>query len=343
MAAGPFMVDIAGLEVSQEEKEILQHPSVSGVILFTRNFESYDQLAALVKSLIEIKQPRLLIAVDQEGGRVQRFRGEFSSLPALRQLGYFYEQNPQTALELSELCGWLMAAEMLSVGIDISFAPVMDIDREISDVIGSRAFSSNIDVLTLLSQKYIKGMHQAGMAATGKHFPGHGSVKADSHVALPIDERTYKSIFDEDMQPFRRLMPDKIDAIMVSHVIYTDKDKLPAGFSRTWVTDILKGELGFTGTVFSDDITMQAAASVGSHAERARMAIDAGCDCIIACNDDQGRAEIIEQCHAPVTDKLEQKFNKLFAKNHPDIKSVRKDSLWISANDKITQMLSEMA
>ncbi len=340
MAAGPLMVDIAGLELSAQERELLLHPSVSGVILFARNFESVPQLEALVTQLRGLKTPRLLIAVDQEGGRVQRFGGEFSTLPALRQLGACYARDPEEALSAAWHCGWLMASEMLAVGIDISFAPVLDIDRGISEVIGSRAFASDIDVLTALAREYIAGMHTAGMAATGKHFPGHGSVKADSHVALPVDERPWPVIYAQDMAPFRALMPDALDAVMVSHVIYPDKDKLPAGFSRVWVSQVLRQELGFQGVIFSDDITMQAAASVGSHQQRAQLALEAGCDCVIACNDDAGRAQLIEHyvADAQADGRRERRFAALYAGEVQDLRSLRQDSRWKTAQEKINKL-----
>ncbi len=329
------MVDIAGLELSAQERELLCAPAVSGVILFARNFDSVAQLQALIARLRGLKTPRLLIAVDQEGGRVQRFGGEFSRLPALRRLGDCYERDPQQALSAAWHCGWLMASEMLAVGIDISFAPVLDIDRGISEVIGSRAFAADIETLTALAREYIAGMHTAGMASTGKHFPGHGSVKADSHVALPVDQRPYSTIREQDMAPFRALMADGLDAVMVSHVIYPDKDSLPAGFSRVWVEQVLRGELGFRGVVFSDDITMQAAASVGDHAQRARLALEAGCDCVIACNDDDGRAQLIDCCAGDIDERREQRLAALYAGTAPDLAALRRDTRWRTAQEKI--------
>ena len=337
MTAGPLMVDIEGTQLQADERERLLHPSVSGIILFTRNFESSEQLVDLVKVLREVKTPRLLIAVDQEGGRVQRFRDDFFSLPPLRNLGRAYAESEKQGLALAQQHGYLMASEILSVGIDISFAPVLDVDKGISEVIGERAFDSDPVIIAKLAQAYIKGMHEAGMKATGKHFPGHGSVKADSHVALPVDERLYSEIFEHDMWPFRQLIKQNLDAVMVSHVIYPDVDQTPAGFSKTWVTDELKNKLGFTGMVFSDDITMQAAASVGSHTQRARLAIAAGCDCVITCNDAQGRDEIIDQLDVVPSTILQAKIDKMYGQAPFAFNTRGGNSRWVSAHDTIAR------
>jgi len=335
MTAGPLMVDIEGTELQADERERLEHPSVSGLILFTRNFESSEQLAELVRVVRAVKSPKLLIAVDQEGGRVQRFRNDFFSLPALRSLGRVYDDSKETALKYAKDHGYLMASEILSVGIDISFAPVLDLDLGISDVIGERAFAEKPQVVAELAYEYIEGMHEAGMKATGKHFPGHGSVKADSHVALPLDERLYAEIFEKDLWPFRQLIKQNLDAIMVSHVIYPDLDSIPAGFSKTWVTEHLKQKFGFSGMIFSDDITMKAAASVGSHIERADLAIAAGCDCVITCNDSQGRDAIIDNLVFTPSEELQLKINKMRGSQPFDFTNRQQSARWKSAHDTI--------
>jgi len=271
------MLDLNGVDITPEEREILSHPLVGGVILFSRNFASVAQLEALVESLHEIRSPRLLIAVDHEGGRVQRFRDGFTALPAAAHFGQVYDQNPQLGHHLAEVAGWLMAVELRAVGIDFSFAPVLDVDHGVSAVIGDRAFHQDPAVVTELARAYIKGMHEAGMAATGKHFPGHGGVEADSHTAIPVDERDYNDIYAHDILPFKRLVQHGLAAVMPAHVIYPKVDKLPAGFSSYWLKEILRQRLGFQGVIFSDDLDMQGASVIGdSYTERARVALAAG-------------------------------------------------------------------
>jgi len=343
MINGPLMVDIEGFQVTETEVEMLRHPLVSGVILFARNFESVLQLTELVQQIRNVRDPRLFVAVDQEGGRVQRFHGEFSELPALRGLGHLYEIDQAAAIETSEALGWLMAAEMKSVGIDISFAPVLDLDRSISEVIGSRAFGAESIEVTALAKAYVTGMNKAGMAATGKHFPGHGSVKADSHVALPVDERAFSIIEKEDLVPFKELINVDIQAMMVSHVIYPDQDSTPAGFSEHWVKNILRESLGFKGIVFSDDITMQAAACVGDHVQRAKLAILAGCDCVIACNDTDGRNLILDKLDMTSinvqSDVRDSGFASLKTDSEFSFTELKKHSLWGHAHDRIDHLI----
>ena len=344
MINGPLMIDIEGLEVTPQEADMLRHPLVSGVILFARNFDSVEQLSALVAQIHAVRSPRLFVAVDQEGGRVQRFHGDFSELPALRGLGYLYAADPDAAIETSEALGWLMAAEMKSVGIDISFAPVLDLDRGISDVIGSRAFGSDIEAVSRLALAYVKGMNKAGMAATGKHFPGHGSVKADSHIALPIDERPFTVIEQKDLVPFKTLVNANIQAMMVSHVMYPDQDSTPAGFSKHWVQTLLRERLGFKGVVFSDDITMQAAACVGNHVERAKCAILAGCDCVITCDDSAGRDLILEKLDFNAlkarSAARDEGFASLKSVSQVSFHEVKKDSRWAHAHARIEYLSS---
>ena len=281
---GALMLDIAGTTLCSEDIDILQAPHVGGVILFARNIESPAQVRALTDHIRQVR-PDILIAVDQEGGRVRRLKPEhgFSPIPAMGRLGEYYLAAPQKALALAEKCGWLMAIEVLAVGIDFSFAPVLDVDA-ISDVIGDRGFSKNIQDITPLAQAFMQGMQRAGMATTGKHFPGHGSVKADSHIAAAIDSRSYAEIEAQDMQPFQALMPH-LNAIMPAHVIYENVDAHPAGFSRFWIQDILRKKLGFDGVLFSDDLSMQAACVAGDADARIQAALAAGCDMGLVCND----------------------------------------------------------
>jgi len=237
MSLGPIMLDLDSTEISPEEHEILKNPHVGGVILFSRNFSSVSQLTQLVKEIHAVRDPRLLVAVDHEGGRVQRFRDGFSSLPAVGHFGEIYQHSPKRAHNLAEVAGWMMAVELRAVGIDFSFAPVLDINYGVSTVIGDRAFHQNKTVIVELAHAYTQGMQKAGMAATGKHFPGHGAVKADSHVDMPVDDREYKEIYAQDIYPFKRMIHYGIAAIMPAHVIYPKVDKLPAGFSEVWLKD----------------------------------------------------------------------------------------------------------
>ena len=283
MTLGPLMVDIAGAALSDEDREVLSHPLIGGVILFTRNFASIEQLTALTRDIRALRTPALLIAADHEGGRVQRFRKDFTVLPSMRLIGRRYAEQPQAARELAKDCGWLMAAELLAVGIDLSFAPVVDLDYGASTVIGDRAFHRNPAIVADLAIAFMHGMRDAGMMATAKHFPGHGAVVADSHVALPVDRRAYADLSD-DLIPYRRLIDNALPSIMMAHVVYEQVDALPASFSARWIQQELRGRLGFSGAVFSDDLTMEGASVVGDMPARVRKALAAGCDMTPICN-----------------------------------------------------------
>lgn len=279
---GALMLDIAGTELTQEDIELLQAPQVGGMILFSRNIHSPRQVRALTDHMRRIR-PDILIAVDQEGGRVQRLKQGFTLLPAMGHLGELYCTHPEQAVTLSEQCGWLMATEVLAVGIDFSFAPVLDLN-DVSDVIGDRAFAKNTQDIIPLASAFMQGMKRAGMANTGKHFPGHGSIKADSHIAAPVDSRSFDQIYQKDMQTFIQLMP-QLDALMPAHVIYDQVDPNPAGFSPYWIQNILRQKLNFKGVLFSDDLTMQAACVAGGADARIQAALQAGCDMGLVCND----------------------------------------------------------
>ncbi len=294
MSIKRLMVDLTGTVLTEEEREILCHPIVGGVILFTRNFESLEQLTQLVKHIRQCTGEDFLIAVDHEGGRVQRFRKDFTQLPAPSCLGRLYNENPQQAQQVAKQHGWLMAAELKSVDIDFSFAPVLDLDYGISGVIGDRAFHENPSVVSELAAFYMQGMKEAGMAATGKHFPGHGAVLEDSHLAIPVDYRSKEVIFEQDIQPFIKMIAQGLDAIMPAHITFTSIDTQPAGFSEVWLKKILRQELHFNGLIFSDDLTMEGAAVAGGYLERAEAAIAAGCDVIMACNNRVGLLEILD-------------------------------------------------
>lgn len=292
MPLGPLMLDIDGLSVTPEDSELLSHPQVGGLILFARNYESPEQLQRLIQQ-IRAARPGIIIAVDQEGGRVQRLKNGFTRLPAMRCLGDLYDSQPEKALGLAKQIGWLMAAEVLAEGIDLSFAPVLDIDGGMSDVIGDRAFASGSDDITVLSAAFIEGMHEAGMVATAKHYPGHGGVKADSHVAIPVDERSFEQIEREDLRPFKALS-SQYDAVMPAHVIYSSVDAQPAGFSTYWLQTLLRQEMGFDGVIFSDDLSMEGASVAGGFAARTDAALNAGCDMVLVCNNRPAALEVLE-------------------------------------------------
>lgn len=279
---GQLMLDIAGTELTHDDEQILQQAQVGGVILFARNVANPTQVRELTDSIRAIN-PNILIAVDQEGGRVARLRQGFSPLPAMGRLGELFEKKPILALELAFSCGYLMASEVLAVGIDFSFAPVLDVNG-VSQVIGDRAFHQNPTAIIPLSAQFMRGMKSAGMATTGKHFPGHGSVAPDSHVADAVDERTFDEIFKFDMQPFINNL-SLLDALMPAHVIFSKVDDKPAGFSKIWLQDIIRNQLKFDGVLFSDDLSMKAAHIAGKADKRIEFALNAGCDMGLVCND----------------------------------------------------------
>jgi len=278
------MVDIAGPELTSEDLAVLKHPLVGSVLLFTRNYRSPDQVTALTAAIRAVRTPHLLVAVDHEGGRVQRFREGFTRLPASRPLGRHFGEDRHDALNLTRSIAWVMASELKAVGVDFSFAPCVDLDYGVSEIIGDRAFGRDPDRVAALASAYVLGMRDAGMAAIAKHFPGHGAVVADSHVALPVDRRAYVDM-EEDIRPYPLLINDNLAGVMAAHVVYPAVDALPASLSRRWITDILRGELGFHGCVFADDLTMAGAAAFGDVVERARLADAAGCDVLPICND----------------------------------------------------------
>jgi beta-N-acetylhexosaminidase len=283
MKAGAVMLDLSGVQLSAEEKERLRHPATGGVILFTRNFESPRQLRALTQEIRALR-PELLIAVDHEGGRVQRFQEGFTRIPPMRLLGERWEADAGEARALAESIGYVIAVELRSHGLDFSFAPVLDVDFGSSSVIGDRAFSDEPTVIAALASAFVSGMTAGGAASVGKHFPGHGYVQADSHLDVPVDTRSFDDIDATDLHPYRELIARGLAGVMPAHVIYPEVDERPAGYSRVWLQDVLRGHLGFEGMIFSDDLSMEGARVAGGPAERALAAIDAGCDMVLLCN-----------------------------------------------------------
>ncbi|HEV7357540.1 MAG TPA: beta-N-acetylhexosaminidase [Steroidobacteraceae bacterium] len=293
MSLGPLMIDIAGTELTAEDVRVLSHPLVGSVILFSRNYRDVPQVASLTAAIRAVRTPHLLIAVDHEGGRVQRFREGFTRLPPARALGRRYDEDRREGLALAHSAGWLMATELRAVGVDFSFAPCVDLDYGVSEIIGDRAFHSDPDAVGALSVAYMAGMREAGMAAVAKHFPGHGAVIADSHVALPVDRRNFVDL-EPDMRPYRLLIENHVAGIMGAHVVFPAVDPLPASLSKRWITGVLRGEMGFHGCVFADDLTMAGAAAFGGVIERAELAFAAGCDVLPICNDRQAVKSVLD-------------------------------------------------
>ena len=325
MSLGPIMIDVEGEQLSVTERGWLEHPLVGGVILFSRNFSSIEQLTQLVAAIRSTRAIPPLVAVDHEGGRVQRFKKGFTRLPAAALLGQIYPSDRARARRLAEQAGWVMAIELRTVGIDFSFAPVLDINKGISGVIGDRAFFSTPDGVTDLALSYMAGMKRAGMAAVGKHFPGHGGVEADSHLDLPIDERDINDLRMEDLLPFRRLIENGLDGVMPAHVLYPRVDSEPAGFSSFWLQRILRRELGFQGVIFSDDLSMEGAKRAGTITDRAIKALNAGCDMVLVCNDPAAVSQLLHTLptqHDPVHNsrlaRLHGRKRTSWAKLHND-------------------------
>ncbi len=297
MALGPLMVDVEGLVLSPAEAQQLKDPLIGGVILFSRNYQHRSQLSALVCDIRSVRTPALLIAVDQEGGRVQRFREGFTALPGLHWLGAQYELDAAKARRLANLCGWILAAELIEVGVDFSFAPVVDLDRGLSEVIGDRAIHRDIEIVSTLALAMMQGMRKAGMVAVAKHFPGHGGVVQDSHKELPEDHRAYSDLLD-DIEPFRRLIEHELHGVMMAHVRYPQVDQAVASLSPYWLQTELRQTLGFTGAIFSDDLQMHALDFVGSIPERVRLTLDAGADMALICNNPEAVAQTLVELKA---------------------------------------------
>ncbi|MAF84409.1 MAG: beta-N-acetylhexosaminidase [Gammaproteobacteria bacterium] len=284
MTLGPLMIDVEGLQLTATEKDKLRDPRIGGVILFSRNFTSIEQLKELTRSIHAVRSPCLLIAVDQEGGRVQRFRDGFTPLPPAHLLGHQYDLDEKLARRRASACGWIMAAELLDIGVDISFAPVVDLDLGLSDIIGDRAFHRDPKVVATLAIAFMQGMRDAGMMAVAKHFPGHGAVVADSHVELPEDHRHYNEMTD-DLVPYSRLITNGLHGIMMAHVRYPAIDRRIASLSAYWQEAELRRKLGFVGVIFSDDLSMSAMELVGDMTDRVRETLAAGADMALICND----------------------------------------------------------
>jgi beta-N-acetylhexosaminidase len=292
---GPVVLGIEGTSLTPADNLRLMHPLTGGVILFSRNFESCAQLKQLTASIRSLRTPSLLICVDHEGGRVQRFREGFTAIPAMRTLGETWDKDIAGAAVEAQRLGQLLARELRAHGVDFSFTPVLDLDFGASAVIGDRALHGNPNAVAHLASCLRRGLNAGGCAAVGKHFPGHGFIAADSHVDLPVDERTMDAMAADDLIPFAVLAKEGMEGVMPAHVIYPAVDKVAAGFSRIWLQDILRSRLGFDGLIFSDDLGMAGAFSAGDIVARAAAAVAAGCDMVLNCNDHEATDELLSR------------------------------------------------
>lgn len=331
MSLGPLMIDLEGSALSADERELLRHPLVGGVLLFTRNYLDPQQLSALVGEIHAARSPALIVAVDHEGGRVQRFRDGFSLLPPARRIGHQFDADPRAALATARQLGWLMAAELRAHGVDISFAPCVDLDYGVSEVIGERAFHARPEAVSQLAAAYAHGMRDAGMAATAKHFPGHGAVVADSHLTLPVDRRGLADL-SGDLAPYRRLIANGLPAVMVAHLLFPAVDSAPASLSARWIRELLRGQLRFQGVVFADDLSMGgAAAAYGDVVTRARQALAAGCDMLPVCNNRPSVIELLKSLDIQVQPASSLRLVRLHGRAAPGREQLLASGEWARA------------
>jgi beta-N-acetylhexosaminidase len=335
------MLDLAGTVLSAEDRELLQHPAVGGVILFARNYQNPAQLAALTAAIRAVREPHLLVAVDQEGGRVQRFREGFKRLPPAGYYAALYQQSPDAAKHAAQRMGWLMAVELQAVGVDFSFAPVLDIDRTISRVIGDRAFGQQASTVMALTGAWMQGARLAGMVSVGKHFPGHGGVTADSHTALPCDERAWATLWMEDLAPFGHLIAQGLEAVMPSHVVYPCVDDVPAGFSARWLQSILREQMGFQGAIFSDALDMAAATAAGDFVGRATAALAAGCDQLLMCNNRAAAVAVVEALADYRDPAAQARLARLYSRHFTPLHYAQQQPYWAEAETVLAQFATD--
>lgn len=330
------MVDVAGLELTPEDRDVLRHPLVGSVILFTRNYRDSAQLTKLVADIHAVRSPALIVAVDQEGGRVQRFRPEFSLLPPPRRIGHEYDLDKKNGLTLARSMGWLMAAELRAHGVDLSFAPCVDLDYGVSEVIGDRAFHAQPEAVADLALAYMKGMQDAGMAATAKHFPGHGAVVADSHHSLPVDRRDWNEI-SADILPYRRLIANGVPGVMVAHVLFPAVAPEPASLSRRWIQNALREELRFEGCIFTDDLSMGGAKEFGDVVARATAALEAGCDVLPVCNDRASVTTLLDNLSHDIQPSSHLRLVRMRGKAAPERHELLAGEPWRASQDLLAR------
>jgi beta-N-acetylhexosaminidase len=339
MSLGPVMLDVVGTALTADDIRRLQHPLVGGVILFARNFEDCEQLKALTASIHAVRQPPLLIAVDHEGGRVQRFREGFTKIPPMREFGKIWDKDRKKAMALAVEAGWILAAELRAHGVDFSFTPILDMDYGDSLVIGNRAFHLEARAINDLAFSLMQGLKKGGMAAVGKHFPGHGFVVADSHVSIPIDEREFDQIAQNDMQPFRQMIDEGLPAIMPAHVIYPKVDDKPAGFSAKWLQKVLRERLGFNGVIFSDDLSMEGASVGGDVTTRSLAALNAGCDMVLLCNRPDLADELLDNLVWKMSAQSIVRLTRMHGGHHPQsITQLRESGVFADAVKRVAMV-----
>lgn len=338
MSLGPLMISLEDTVLGDEERDWLAAPVVGGVILFSRNFADIAQLTALVDEIHALRSPSLLVAVDQEGGRVQRFREPFTVLPPMRALGHRFDLEPKAGRRAAVQMGWLMASELLAVGIDLSFAPVVDLDLGLSEVIGDRAMHREAEVVAELADAFVDGMQAAGMVPTAKHFPSHAGAHADSHTDLAIDRRDHPVLFD-DLLPYRRLIASGLHSVMIGHVSFPLLDELPASLSRWWIETELRGRLRFSGAVVSDDMNMDGVAAYGSHADRCMLALEAGCDLVLLCNCAGVVPEVIDRLRDHSDPAAALRLMRLRGRAGPDLDLLRSSARWAEARRVVDELL----
>jgi len=330
------MVDVSGLELTPEDRDVLRHPLVGSVILFTRNYADSEQLGRLVADIHAVRTPALVVAVDQEGGRVQRFRPGFCSLPSLRRIGHEFDVDARAGVALARSMGWLMAAELRAHGVDLSFAPCVDLDYGVSEVIGDRAFHARPEVVAQLALAYMTGMKDAGMAATAKHFPGHGAVVADSHKSLPVDRRPWSELGD-DLLPYRRLIANGLPGVMVAHILFPAVDPAPSSLSRRWIQNALREEMRFEGAVFTDDLSMGGAAEYGDIVARAEAALDAGCDVLPVCNDRPSVARLLDELEFEADPAAHMRLVRMRGRPAPEREELFAGDAWRNSQELLAR------
>ncbi len=339
MSPGPLMIDFAGTQISDTEKFLLQQAEVGGVILFTRNFESIQQISELIDEIHTLRKPKLLVAIDHEGGRVQRFHEGFTTLPPAAAYGRIFQHNNSRGRMLATTAGWLMASELRAIGVDFSFAPVLDLAYGVSGVIGDRAFARNPQTVATLAYAFMHGMLEAGMSAVGKHFPGHGAVVEDSHIAMPVDHRELDVIMQHDILPFKHMIENGLAGIMPAHVIYDKVDMKPAGYSSYWLNTILRTQLNFQGAIFSDDLSMEAAGVEGGFGERAEAALSAGCDMALVCNHTDGAVEAVEYLKGYINPTSQVRLMQMHGKHESNRDALLLSKKWQQAIVMITALI----
>ena len=336
MAPGPLMLDLEGTALSDGERDLLTQSPVGGVIFFARNISSKEQFMALTAEVSALR-PELLLAIDQEGGRVQRLREGYTILPPMQKLGTLLAEDSKRGAELLHNTGWLLAAEMIASGLDFSFAPVLDLDSSHCEVIANRSFSLDPAIVSAAAGLFIAGMAEAGMAATGKHFPGHGGVTADSHLEIPYDTRSLAELQSRDLVPFKALSP-KLQGIMPAHIVFPEVDSKAVGFSSYWLQNILRDELAFEGVIFSDDLSMKGADQLGTYAEKAEAALSAGCDMVLVCNNRQGALEVLEFLQPRAEAYSSPRLPIMKAQKQWQWAELLNDTRWLATREALTSL-----